>query len=159
MPSHVRPGPLVISLAVSAVGLGVIAATLAAPTSPMYARVGPTAFPYTVGAGLVLLGLLLGLDAWRGRWQSEATDRPDERLDMKAIGLLVAGFVAAMALVGPAGFILAATALFTLATLAFGERRIWLSALIGFSIAFATYLLFAKLLGLRMGDGLIERFL
>lgn len=159
MASHLRPGTVAISLAVTGIGIGVILTTLAAPTSPMYARVGPTAFPFAIGAALSLLGVLLGIDGWRGRWQSEATDRPEERLDFKAVALVVAGFLAAMALVGNAGFILAATALFTLATLAFGERRIWMSALIGFAIAFSAYVVFAKVLGLRMGDGLIERLL
>ncbi|WP_075217897.1 tripartite tricarboxylate transporter TctB family protein [Mongoliimonas terrestris] len=159
MASQLRPGTVAVSLAVLCTGIGVIVTTMAAPTSPMYAKVGPTAFPYAIGACLCGLGVLLFLDAWRGRWQAEATERPDERLDMKAVGLVVAGFLAAMALVGQAGFILAATALFTLATLAFGERRVWLSAPLGFLIALSAYTVFAKLLGLRMGDGLIERLL
>lgn len=163
MTASLRPkvsvGALVIALTVAAAGIGVVAVTAMAPASPIYSRVGPAAFPYGVGVLVALLGLLLLRDALKDRWRAEAIDQPDERLDYKAVGFILAGFVAAMALLTvKAGFMIAATALFLLATIAFGERRWWLSLGIGFAIAFVTYVIFAKLLGLRMGTGLIERF-
>ena len=154
-----RAGPYVIAAALGLIGLAVIGLTMMAPTSPMYARVGPTAFPYAIGVILILMSALLALDAAKDRWHSEATDHEATGLDFKAIGLVIAGFLAAMALVRWAGFIIGSTALFTLATLAFGERRVWWSVPIGFLIAFITYFVFARLLGLRMGGGLIEGFI
>lgn len=152
-------GALAVGLAVTTIGLAVLAITLQVPTSPMYSRVGPTAFPYGIGTMLSLLGLLLMLDARRGSWICEATTASEAKPDWKAIAIIVAGFVAAMILVATAGFIIAATALFTAATIAFGLRSPLKSAVIGFVIAFIAYFTFAKLLGLRMGTGIIERFL
>ena len=73
-----RTGPTRLALPETAIGLGLLAfAALALwqtwqiPASPMYAQVGPTAFPYVTVAGLALLAILLLVQAARGGWQPD----------------------------------------------------------------------------------------
>jgi putative tricarboxylic transport membrane protein len=56
----------------------------AIPASPIYASVGPTAFPYAVVAGLAILAMLMLVEAVRGGWQPE--EERAVRLDWRALG-------------------------------------------------------------------------
>ena len=127
------------------------------PVSPLYAKVGPTIFPYITVAGLAALAVLLMLQAARGGWQP--ADEAEVRLDWHAIAFVVAGLVANVALIGLLGFTLASTLLFALVAHGFGSRTPVRNAAIGFAIALIAYFGFAKALGVNIGAGLIEGLL
>lgn len=131
--------------------------TMAIPVSPLYAKVGPTVFPYMASAGLGLLALLLIAKAFAGGWQDE--EEKAVALDYRSLVFVIAGLVANVALIGPLGFTAASTALFVLITYGFGSRKPVRDALIGFSVALIAYFGFAKLLGVNIGAGFIERAL
>ncbi|MCL6707785.1 tripartite tricarboxylate transporter TctB family protein [Pseudomonas sp. R2.Fl] len=144
------------------IGLGLIAIaavlawqTAIMPVSPMYSKVGPTVFPYATAGALALFGVILTLRGFAGGWQD-----PEEKAvpnDWRSIGFVVAGLVANIVLIGPLGFTIASVAMFVLVAHGFGSRRPLRDALTGLIIAFAAYFGFARLLGVDIGGGLIER--
>lgn len=148
-----------LGAALFVLALGVVAAWQAAaiPTSPIYAQVGATAVPYVVAAGLIALGIGLTISALRGGWSEgieELRDAPP--LNRRALGLLLAGLLANLALIGPFGFTIAATAQFALVAAAFGSRSHLRNLGIAFIVSLSAYAFFVKLLGVNIGAGLVE---
>src|SRR5688572_31157116 len=84
--------------------------TLLIPVSPLYAKVGPTVFPWMVSGGLALLGLALLVEALRGGWALEP--EAVEPVDRPALGWVLAGLALNVALIKYLGFIIASTLLF-----------------------------------------------
>jgi putative tricarboxylic transport membrane protein len=157
--AHERAPRVVASEAALAAGVlalaGVVAwQTLEIPVSPIYARVGPTLAPWMTAAGLAAVGALLLVEALRGGWRSE--EARAEPADGRALAWVVAGLVANVALIGPAGFSLASMALFALAARGFGSRRPLRDAAIGLAFALTAYLGFARTLGVNIGAGPLE---
>ena len=147
-----------------AIGLGLLAfsalafwQTLSIPVSPMYAKVGPTIFPYIAVTGLVCLSLLLILKAVTGGWQD--AEEKEVALDWRALGFVVAGLLANVSLIDVLGFSAASTAMFVLITYGFGSRSPLRDAAIGLAVALTAYFGFAKLLGVNIGAGVIENLL
>ena len=64
-------GELIISLATLGLAVLVLFQTQAIPVTPIYAKVGPTIFPYMTALGLGAMGVLLLLSAVRGGWQPD----------------------------------------------------------------------------------------
>ena len=149
-------GQIILSIGVLALA-GIIAQqTTVIPVSPLYAKVGPTIFPWIVSAGLGLLGLLLLVAALAGGWPVEDDET---RVDWRALGWLLAGLIANVVLIGPLGFILASTLLFCCVARAFSSTQLVRDAAIAFVFSALTYVGFARILGINIGAGLIERFL
>lgn len=141
--------------------LGGVAAWQAAviPTTPLYAEVGPKVVPFVVAAGLIALGIGLALSALRGGWSSELEEvREAPPANLRALGLLLAGLLANLVLIGPFGFTIAATVQFVLVAAAFGSRRLLRDLLAAFLVALCAYLVFARLLGVNIGAGVVEGF-
>jgi putative tricarboxylic transport membrane protein len=145
-----------------ALGAGVTVVALIAawqasliPVSPMYSKVGPTIFPYIGAFLLLILGLSLVWQGFRGGWQPQ--DEKDVPIDWVPLGILMVGLVANVVLIGPLGFTIASTVMFTLIAWAFGSRRPWVDAPIGFVLALAAYFGFAGGLGVNIGMGAFER--
>ncbi len=158
-----RAGPdradLGAALAVLGLGGVTVWQTLAIPASPLYAQVGPKLVPWLVAGALLLLGAGLTAQALRGGWSRdlpEVAGAPPANL--RALGLLLAGLLANVALIGPFGFTVAATAQFALVAAAFGSRSHLLNLFIAFAVALGAYTLFVKLLGVNIGAGLVEGF-
>jgi putative tricarboxylic transport membrane protein len=148
-----------LGAALFVVALGLLAVWQAAsiPVSPIYAQVGPTVIPYLVAAGLLLLGLGLTVSALRGGWShgiAELQDAPPA--NYRSLGLMLAGLLANIALIGPFGFTVAATAQFPLVAAAFGSRAHLRNIAIAFVVALGAYTLFVKLLGVNIGAGIVE---
>jgi putative tricarboxylic transport membrane protein len=125
------------------------------PVSPLYSKVGPTIFPYLASSLLLVLGLLLTVQGVRGGWQPE--DEKEVPLDWKAMLIVGAGLIANVLLIGPLGFTVASTVMFTLIAWGFGSRTPWRDAPIGFVLALAAYFGFASGLGVNIGMGPLER--
>lgn len=122
------------------------------PSNALYAQVGPTVIPWLATALLAALGALLTFEGWRGGWAHEAHGA----LDLHGIGFLLAGLILNVALIGTAGFIIASTILFLCTALAFGSRNIARDAAIGATLAIVAYVGFDRVLGYKIGSGLIE---
>jgi len=127
------------------------------PVSPLYGQVGPKAVPYLVAAELVLLGGALTVTALRGGWSQDIEELQDAPpVNLRALGLLLAGLLANLALIVPFGFTVAATAQFALVSAAFGSRSHLRNLAIAFVVALGAYTLFVKLLGVNIGAGVVE---
>lgn len=130
--------------------------TVAIPVSPIYARVGPTAFPWIAATGLLLLSLVLLLQALRGGLPGVGRRQAP---DWRSLGWVGAGLAANAALISTLGFVFAAVALFACTARGFGSRRPIRDALIGAVVGFAAFFGFARLLGVNIGAGVLEGLL
>ena len=154
-----RPDPADLGAGLFVLGLGAIGAwqALVIPTSPIYAQVGPKLVPWLIAGALMALGVLLSVSALRGGWSRDLEDaqaRPAPNL--RALGLMLAGLLANLLLIGPFGFTIAATAQFVLVAAAFGSRAHPRNAAIAFIVALSAYTLFVKALGVNIGAGVVE---
>lgn len=113
--------------------------------------VGPTAMPYVVCVGLVILALGHFIVAFR-----EGLPKPDAT-DNTALFWIVMGqigLIACIALGG--GFVLAITLVFACTARGFGRRAFLIDAVIGFVLGLVIFLVFAKLLTLLLPAGPFE---
>jgi len=146
----------------TAVGLAVL--TLAAvlawqtaviPGNAIYAQVGPKVIPWIATAMLAVLGVLLTLWGLRGGWAHEEHGPPN----LQGGAWLLLGLALNVTLIGVAGFIIASTLLFVCTAQAFGSRNPLRDAAIGFALALIAYVGFDRVLGYKIGSGLIEGLL
>ncbi len=145
------------ALFVLALGAVAVWQTFAIPTSPLYAQVGPKLVPGVIAGALLLLGLGLVVQAVRGGWShgiEELQGAPP--LNLRALGLLLAGLLANLVLIEPFGFTVAATVQFVLVAAAFGSRRHLQNLAIAFIVSLGAYALFVKALGVNIGAGVVE---
>lgn len=132
----------------------------AIPVSPLYAQVGPKAVPYVVAAGMTALGVGLVASALRGGWSHGIAELAEAGPpNRRALGLLGAGLVANLVLIGPAGFSIAATVQFVLVAAAFGSRSMARDLLIALPLSLMVWFLFVQGLGVNIGAGLLEGFI
>lgn len=154
---------IALSLGVLALGLGAAGVTATLPGEGGYAGVGPNFAPAVVAAGIIALGLWLAFEAFSGGWRSAAPDDARERgehaFHPTAFGWVSAGLFAQMALVGSAGFVIAAAALFACVTRGFGSRRVVRDLAIGVVLALAIYLFFVRLLNVNLPAGWLSPLL
>ncbi|WP_293795069.1 tripartite tricarboxylate transporter TctB family protein [uncultured Bosea sp.] len=114
--------------------------------------VGPTAMPYVVAAGLVILGLSHFVVAFR-----EGPPQPEEA-DRKALLWIAGGLVFLIACIGlGGGFILAITVVFACTARGMGRQGLLIDAAIGFVLGLVIFLVFAKVLTLILPSGPLER--
>lgn len=117
---------------------------------------GPRAFPYLVGAILIVSAVAVLVGVSRGRLgEAEEGEDVDATVptDWITVGKLVAFFIVHAYLIAIVGWPLAATLLFTGSAWALGARRLWRAALIGLALGFAIHLIFGSLLGLSLPAG------
>ena len=129
----------------------------AIPVSPLYAQVGPKAVPYVVAGGMTALGAGLVLAALRGGWSAAIAEVAEAGPpNLRALGMLGAGLLANIILIGPAGFSLAASAQFVLVAAAFGSRSMARDLLVALPLTLLVWFLFVQGLGVNIGAGLLE---
>jgi putative tricarboxylic transport membrane protein len=145
-------GDMSVGVAVLALAAVVGWQTLLIPHNAVYAQVGPTAIPWLAAAMLALLGALLTWRGVRGGWVHEEHGA----FDAWGFGWLLAGLVLNVALIATAGFIIASTVMFVCTAMAFGSRSTLRDAGIGFALALVAYVGFDRLLGYKIGTGLVE---
>jgi putative tricarboxylic transport membrane protein len=144
-----RLGEFVLAAFVLALGLFVGFETWQMPVTATTATVGPRMFPFLVATGLVAVGIALLREAAFGHIAHER----GFDLDWRAVALISGGLVLQMLLLGTLGWLVATTVMFVAATLAFAERRVLLSLLIGVLLSGATFLVFNWGLGLSLPAG------
>jgi putative tricarboxylic transport membrane protein len=142
---------IALSLGVVALGIGVAAVTATLPSEGGYAGIGPNFIPAVVAAGIILLGLWLGFEAFTGGWR----DAPPhaEKFEPMPFVWVSAGLFLHMALIGWAGFVVAGTALFACVARGFGSRRLVRDLAIALVMTLAIYLFFVKLLNVNLPAG------
>ena len=143
---------------VIAVLLGLLAAvifyeTRAMKVTALYARVGPTTFPYVIATVLAALAVGTALSALRGGFP----EREPERL--APILWIVGGLALQLLLLKPAGFSIATGCLFALTARGFGRGPLWLTIPIGIVFSLAVWLVFSRLLMLSLPAGPLERLI
>ncbi|KQW72743.1 tripartite tricarboxylate transporter TctB family protein [Ensifer sp. Root127] len=161
MPPPIHSKPALPELTLS-IGVLLVAGVIAWQTSlmavsPLYAKVGPTVFPYLTAAGLTVLAVSLLWSALRGGWQDE--EEKSTPPDWRSIAYVAAGLVANVVLIGSVGFTAASVIMFVLIARGFGSRRPMRDAACGLLLALAAYFGFAKLLGVNIGGGVVESLL
>jgi putative tricarboxylic transport membrane protein len=154
-----RPDPADLGAGLFVLGLGLVGVwqALAIPTSPIYAQVGPKLVPWLIAAAMLALGALLTASALRGGWSRDIEElQGAPPINLRAIGLMLAGLLTNLLLIVPFGFTIAATAQFVLVAAAFGSRAHPRNAAIAFVVAICAYTLFVKGLGVNIGAGVVE---
>lgn len=147
---------LALPAALVAVGVvGVLdARSITVPTSA--SSVGPRAFPYAVGALLVVTGVLVAIDVLRGHRgevdQTEDVDA-DRSVDWRAVLGVTASFVALVVLLEPLGWPVAGTALFTGVAMSLGARSWWRTLVVAILLALLVQVVFTRALGLYLPAG------
>jgi putative tricarboxylic transport membrane protein len=114
--------------------------------------VGPTAMPYVVAAGLVILGLAHFVVAFR-----EGLPEPEEA-DTAALAWIAGGLIfliACIALGG--GFTIAIAVVFACTARGMGRQALLVDAAIGFVLGLSIFLVFAKVLTLILPAGPLEQ--
>jgi putative tricarboxylic transport membrane protein len=126
----------------------------ALPLGARYAAVGPGLAVIAVGAGLVLLGVILTVQIARGE-RFEPQDVEDAAasapMDLRAFLTALLAVALPVALMKPLGLPLTATLSFALVARALGSRRIALDLAIGAALAAIAWVVFTTL-GLQLGD-------
>jgi putative tricarboxylic transport membrane protein len=150
---NAKRAQLFVGAGVVALGLLVARQAMLIPVAPIYARVGPTVFPYLVAAALVLLGGLLAWQASSGQWGETDAETDAGPPDRRALAWLGIGLVLNVALIDLLGFVIASSILFVCTARAFGSRHLVRDALIALALTIVVYLGFDRLLGISVGAG------
>ena len=151
-------GDLGMSLGVIAMGIFFLVGAFDIGGLGGYSQIGPRFFPFLVAAGLLLCGVLLLVQALRGKAapaeESEDVD-PAARVDWWPVALLGVALVADILLIEIIGFVLSSALLFWGAAFGFGSRHYLRDALIGLMLASVVYLAFTRLLDLNLPAGIL----
>jgi putative tricarboxylic transport membrane protein len=145
--------PWGLGIGVVAFGLVWLRGALSLPQQATYAVVGPGLFPAAVGAGLVVLGVLLLVAIARGeRFEPQETEDADagRAPSRTAFWTTVAAGLLPVVVLRPLGFPVAAALTFALTARAFGSRRVVLDLGVGLLLGAGCWLLFSRLLGLAL---------
>ena len=125
------------------------------PGEGVGSSVGPNIIPWVVSGMLALFGTALSVEALLQR-----TPRPEggehAAIDPRGAFWILLGLLLNITLIEYAGFILSSTLLFLCTARAFGSEQPARDAAIGFALAFVAYVGFDRLLGYKIGSGLIE---
>ncbi|MFI6643377.1 tripartite tricarboxylate transporter TctB family protein [Streptomyces sp. NPDC050504] len=118
--------------------------------------VGPRTVPIVVGAGLLLVAVLLAVDVLRGgRGEAEGGEDVDlaEPADWRTVLLLTGVFLGFAVLIDPLGFPIAGALLFWGAAFALGSRHLDRDPLIAAGLSLLAYFVFDNLLGVPLPGG------
>ncbi|MFF0113473.1 tripartite tricarboxylate transporter TctB family protein [Streptomyces prasinus] len=118
--------------------------------------VGPRTVPLVVGAGLLVVAVLLAVDVMRGgRGEAESGEDVDlsEPADWRTVLLLTGVFLGSAVLIEPLGFPVAGALLFWGAAFALGSRRFDRDPLIAATVSLVAHTVFDNLLGVPLPGG------
>jgi len=144
---------LVIAAILAAIAAVIIWQTSQMRVPPIQARVGPTVFPYSIAAGLLLLAAATVVSALRNGFPARDKD------NYVPIAWIIGGLVAQLLLLSWAGFAIATGVLFAFTAKAFGRGPLWKTIPIGTVVAFLVWFAFAKGLQLSLPSGPLERLI
>jgi len=125
---------------------------------PVYSRIGPRFFPYLIATAALLCGVLLLIEALRGRRAPpEAGEDVDltARDNLRPVVFIACGLALGAVLMRPAGFVIASTVIFLTVAMAFGSRHRLRDIAVGLSLSLVAYLSFTRLLDLTLPAGIL----
>ena len=171
MPDHVRGELIVIAvlmLAVAAFALWYVPASIDVPRGfGSDAEISPRFTPYLLSAimAVVMIGrlIVLGVAALKGKLDETEADITVAlgtcKETRRGIILNLLTNLYAFLLIPLAGFYVASFALVGYLVHRLGENRPWMAGLVGFACAVFVYLLFERLLSVRLPDGALGDFI
>ena len=124
--------------------------------------VGPRLFPIFIGAGLIVLSVILAIAIPRGSvGEADAGEDVDPNMpgDWRTVGLLVGLFIATIVLVVPLGWAITGTMLFAGAATILGSKRYVLNLIIGVVLAVGSFYAFYSGLGIPLPAGILDGIL
>ncbi len=146
-------GELLLAVGLLAIGAFILFETHTIAETTSYSGVGPRLFPYLIGFGLAACGAVLAWQALTGGWRKLPIDDNHAMPDWRAFGIISAGVLLQIVVIGWAGFILASAVMFVLIARGYGSRRLLRDALIALVLTTAVFVLFTKALGLNLPAG------
>lgn len=123
------------------------------PQGARYAAVGPGLFVTITGLGLVILGILLMVQIWRGERfvpQDAEDAAANSPMDKRAFITALVAVALPIVIMQPLGMPLTATIAFVLVCRAFGSRQLVMDIAIGAILGSVAWFLFSQL-GLQLG--------
>lgn len=152
-------GELVAALVLTAAGIAMLVDTNSIRVTAAANAVGPRFFPYVVGGAATLVGLWLAVAVLRGD-KAEPEDSEDvdldQRTDWRTLGLLAATFVLYILIIDPVGYLLSTMLLFGASAWTLGARRPRSLVLTTFLVPFVTFMIFTRLLGIYLPNGILQ---
>lgn len=124
--------------------------------------IGPKFFPIVIGAGLILLSVVLAVAIERGSiGQMEGGEDvdPDSPADWRTVGLLVALFVGVIVAVKPLGWAITGALLFAGAATLLGSRHWVRNLVIGTVLSVGSFYAFYSGLGIPLPAGILDGIL
>ena len=121
--------------------------------------VGPRFFPYVVGGAATLVGIWLAVAVLRGdRAAPEASEDIDleQKTDWRTLAMLAGTFVAYILLINPLGYLLSTMLFFGGNAFTLGARRPRSLILATLLVPLATFLIFTRLLGIYLPNGVLQ---
>ncbi|MEN9559898.1 MAG: hypothetical protein RLZZ502_1109 [Pseudomonadota bacterium] len=125
------------------------------PPPSGYSSVGPRFFPGAIAAGLALCGALLLWQALNGGFPNVSTEASGETAQWSGFYWIIIALVTFMLTAKWGGFPLAGMLLFAFSARAFGSQQLAKDLGIGFGLALAAYLFFAKVLSVQLPAGVL----
>ncbi len=150
---------LIMALGVAALGVFTVLSARGI-TVPLSANVvGPRIFPYAVGVALLVAGVAIVINLYRGQLgEPEAGEDvdPDARTDWSTVAKILVGFVLHIMLVDWLGWALAGAMLFAIIAWALGA--LWWKALaIGVVLGLVIQAVFVSALGVTLPAGILDQ--
>jgi putative tricarboxylic transport membrane protein len=148
--------PYWLALVIIALGVVWLVNGLGLPQGARYAAVGPGLVVTLAGAGLIICGLILGLQISRGERfepQDEEDAAANAPMDKRAFAIALVAVVVPVFAMPWLGVPITAAISFALVARAFGSSRLLLDIVTGAVLGVAIYFLFTRL-GLQLGGWL-----
>jgi putative tricarboxylic transport membrane protein len=124
--------------------------------------VGPRLFPMFIGAGLIILSVILAIAIPRGSvGEADAGEDVDPNMpgDWRTVGLLVGVFVATILLVQPLGWAITGALLFAGSATILGNRHYVRNLVIGAALSVGSFYAFYSGLGIPLPAGILDGIL
>jgi putative tricarboxylic transport membrane protein len=115
-----------------------------------YDRIGPRFFPYLIAAGLLITSLMMLLESWQQRHDTQALS-----IEIFPLVYIASGLILCVLTLEPLGFVLAVTLLFVMISRAFKSTRPLRDAGVGLVLAVIVYYIFTSGLGLVLPEGIL----
>jgi len=153
---------ILVAIGIAAMGVVILIDLQDIRVPRAFSSVGPRVFPTVVGWGLVIIGVWYAIDILRGDTAAPSADSEDADptlpADWVVMGGIALSLVAYALLMEPAGFVVASAVLFVAATFSMGSRSYVRDIVIGVAVSLITFLAFSEWLGIRLPNGILERF-
>lgn len=159
--THVLLGLRIAALTVIILGGIILTQVPQIGTGAGFIVVGPRIFPMAVGIGLLILGLLLLLRVTLlpDKDLIEEVTAEEASTDWSTTALTLLSLVAYASLLHPLGYTLATALFFPVVGRILGSSQLWRNIIIGLVLGLAIYLIFTRVLGVRLPAGLLAGIL